>query len=125
MINILNPAGIGFLLLFLVFAYTIHLVRSGRISAHLALSWIATELIMMLVLAIGSLRSFTREILGEDGAPYSLILLGALWVIFLMLESLSRISLQTNKLKNITQEHALLKERIERLEREKSSDEQT
>ena len=112
-----NPAIFGFVLLAFVFLYTLHLVRSKRISAHLAISWIATELLLLVVLAVGSLRDFTREVLGEDGAPYSLFLLGALWVIFLMLESLSRISLQTTKLKNVIQEHALLKERLERLER--------
>lgn len=112
-----SPAVIGFAVLCLVFLYTLHLVRSGRISAHLAVSWVATELLMLLVLAFGSLRSLTIEVLGDEGAPYSLFLLGALWVIFLMLESLSRISLQTNKLKSLTQEHALLKERVELLER--------
>ncbi|MBB6487562.1 DUF2304 domain-containing protein [Rhizobium lusitanum] len=117
-----SPAILGFALLLLVFAYTIHLVRSGRISAHLAVTWIATELLLMLVMGIGSLRSFTRTVLGDEGAPYSLILLGALWVIFLMLESLTRISLLTNKLKNLTQEHALLKERVERIERSSSQE---
>lgn len=117
----INPAIFGFTLLVLIFLYTLHLVRSKRISAHLAISWIATELLLMVILAFGSLRALTREVLGEDGAPYSLFLLGALWVIFLMLESLSRISLQTTKLKNLTQEHALLKERLERLERRNPS----
>lgn len=112
-----SPAILGFTLLFLVFAYTIYLVRSGRISAHLAITWIATELLLMLVMGIGSLRSFTRSVLGDDGAPYSLFLIGILWVIFLMLESLSRISLLSTKLKDVTQEHALLKERIESIER--------
>lgn len=112
-----SPAILGFTLLFLVFAYTIYLVRSGRISAHLAITWIATELLLMLVMGIGSLRHFTRSVLGDDGAPYSLFLIGILWVIFLMLESLSRISLLSTKLKDITQEHALLKERVESIER--------
>jgi hypothetical protein len=115
-----SPAIIGFAVLFLVLAYTIHLVRSGRISAHLAVTWIATELLFMLVMGIGSLRSLTRTVLGDEGAPYSLFLLGALWVIFLMLESLTRISLLTTKLKNLTQEHALLQERVERIERSSS-----
>ncbi len=118
----ISPAIFGFALLFLVFAYTIHLVRSGRISAHLAVTWIATELLLMLVMGISSLRSFTRTVLGDEGAPYSLILLGVLWVIFLMLESLSRISLLTGKLKSLTQEHALLKERVERMERSRGQE---
>lgn len=111
------PAVFGFTTLILVFIYTIQLVRSGRISAHLAVAWVATELLLMLVMGVGSLRTFTRSVLGEEGAPYSLIFLAVIWVIFLMLESLSKISLLTNKLKDITQEHALLKERLERVER--------
>jgi hypothetical protein len=116
MISFGNPALLGFILLFVVFVYTIHLVRSGRISAHLAVSWIAAELLLVVVMGVGHIRSLTKSVLGDEGAPYSLFLIGVLWIIFLMLESLARISLLTNKLKNISQEHALLKERMDRIE---------
>ncbi len=121
MITGISPAALGFALIQFVLVYTVHLVRAGRISAHLAVSWVATELLLLVVLAVDNLRSFTKTILGDGGAPYSLLLIGALWVIFLMLESLSRISVQANKLKNLTQEHALLQERLERLERASSN----
>lgn len=111
-----HPAAIGVLLILLVLIYTIHLVRSGRISAHLAITWVAAELLLMVVMAMTSIRAYTIELLGGEAAPYSLFLIGALWVVFLMLESLSRISSLTSKSKDLTQELAMTKERLFRLE---------
>jgi hypothetical protein len=116
--NSVHPAFIGFALIVIVFIYTIHLVRSGRLSAHLAITWVAAELLLMVVMAIAGIRTYTIELLGGEAAPYSLFLIGAVWVVFLMLESLTRISTLTSKVKDITQELALTKEHFARLEKQ-------
>ena len=47
----------------------------------------------------------------------SLFLLGAVWIVFLMLESLTRISSLTGKLKEVNQELAMVDERLNRAEK--------
>ena len=115
-----HPAWIGFGLICLVFLYTIHLVRSKRLSAHVAIPWVGTELLLMAVMAAAGIRNYALELLGGTGASYSLFLVGAVWVVFLMLDSLTRISTLTGKLKDLTQALALTTERLERLEGEAS-----
>ena len=114
--HILQPGVFGFSLIFLVFIYTIYLVRSGRLSAHLAISWVIAEMVFIVLMYFDSLRVYVRSLLGGDAAPYSLFLLGTLWIVFLMLESLTRISSLTNKLKEVNQELAMVCERLDRAE---------
>ncbi|KTD18972.1 DUF2304 domain-containing protein [Legionella jordanis] len=113
---ILKPAILGVSVLLLVLAYTIHLVRSEKLSAHMAISWIIAEIAFLVVMMFEPLRVSLRSFLGEQNAPFSLFLLGAVWIVFLMLESLTRISSLTNKLKQINQELALTQERLKRAE---------
>lgn len=115
--HILQPGVFGLSLIFLVFIYTIYLVRSARLSAHMAISWVIAEMVFMVLMFFDSLRTYVRSLLGGDAASYSLFLLGALWIVFLMLESLTRISSLTNKLKEVNQELALVCERLDRAEK--------
>ncbi|KTD69646.1 MULTISPECIES: DUF2304 domain-containing protein [Legionella] len=113
---IIQPGFLGIGVIVLVLLYTIHLVRAEKLSAHMAISWIIAELAFLIIMSSEYLRSSIRAFLGEQNAPYSLFLLGAVWVLFLMLESLTRVSSLTVKLKQINQELALTKERLERAE---------
>lgn len=112
----MQPGFIGFIVIFLVLIYTIYLIRSYRLSAHMAMSWIVAEVVFLGIMLSDNLRIHIRSWLGEEGAPYSLFLLGALWVVFLMLESLTRISSIKTNLKEINQELALTRERLDRAE---------
>lgn len=116
-----HPKIIGWGLILLVFFYTIYLVRSGRLSAHLAVNWVIAELAFMLVMFFDGIRALIRSALGEESAAFSLILLGMIWFVFLMLEGLTRISALTAKLKEVNQEVALLRERLVELSRELDS----
>jgi hypothetical protein len=116
MINLLPPSFYGWILIFTIFTYTIFLIRSGRLSAHLAISWIIAEFVFMGIMYFDSFRAHLKSNIGEDRAAYSLLLVGAIWFIFLMLEILTRISALTIKLKIVNQELALLKERFDRVD---------
>ncbi|KTD25425.1 Uncharacterized conserved protein [Legionella lansingensis] len=113
---IMQPAFLGITVIFLVFLYTIYLVRSERLSAHMAISWVIAEAAFIVVMFSDNLRASLRSFLGEQNAPYSLFLLGAVWIVFLMLESLTRVSSLTVKLKQINQELGLTRERLDRAE---------
>lgn len=114
--HLVLPGVFGLSLIVLVFIYTIYLVRSNRLSAHMAISWVIAEIAFLVTMLSDTLRSALRSFLGDEGAPYSLFLLGAVWVVFLMLESLTRISSLTVKLKEVNQELALTRERLDRTE---------
>lgn len=112
----MTPAIIGFSVVFLILIYTIYLIRSYQLSAHMAISWLLAEVAFLVILISSSMRSSIRAFLGDESAMYSMVLFGAVWVIFLMLESLTRISSLTSKLKDINQQLALTKERLDRAE---------
>jgi hypothetical protein len=114
--NQLNPSFFGWTLILVVFFYTIYLVRSDRLSAHMAISWIIAELAFMGIMFFDGLRLYIRTYMGEERAAYSLLLVGAIWFVFLMLETLTRISAITTKLKSVNQELALVRERLDRIE---------
>lgn len=112
---------LGLSLIFFVFIYTVSLIRSGKLSAHMAISWIIVEVAFLIIMISDNLRGTIRSFLGEQNAPYSLFLLGAIGMVFLMLESLTIISSLTSKLKQINQDLALATERIECLEKQRDS----
>ncbi len=116
MLNHLAPSFYGWILILTVFAYTVYLIGVNKLSVHMAINWILAELAFMLLMYFDGLRSHIRIVMGEERAAYSLLLIGAIWFIFLMLETLSRISAQAAKLKNLNQELALTRERLERVE---------
>jgi hypothetical protein len=116
--SILQPGFFGLSLVLFVFIYTLYLVRSGRLSAHMAMSWVIAEVAFIVVMFFDGIRSSVKAFLGGDNAPYSLFLLGVLWVVFLMLESLTRISSLTFKLKEVNQELAILRERMDRQQKQ-------
>jgi hypothetical protein len=118
MLHPLPPSFYGWVLILIVFAYTIYLVGADKLSAHMAISWIIAELAFMGLMYFDGVRSNIRAFMGEERAAYSLLLVGAIWFIFLMLETLSRISALTTKLKNLNQELALARERLDRVERQ-------
>jgi hypothetical protein len=115
MSSYLHPSVYGWVFVLFVFAYTIYLIRSSRLSAHLAISWVLAEVAFMVVMYSNSIRHLIRFALGEDGTAFSLIFLGMILFILLMLEGQTRISSLTSKLKDVNQEVALLNEKVTRL----------
>ena len=111
-----NLRTFGTLLILFVLLYTVHLVRSNRLSAHLAISWIIAESVFLILILSDRVLSYIRAALGEDAALHCALLLGAVWIILLMLDSLTRISSLTVKLKEVNQELALARERLDHLE---------
>lgn len=110
---IIQPGFLGISAILMVFIYTIYLVRADKLSAHMTISWIIAELACLIIMGSEHLRSLIRAFLGEENAPYSLFLLGAVAGVFLMLEILTRVSSLTVKLKQINQALALANEKLQ------------
>ena len=106
----------GMFLILLVLFYTLHLVRSNRLSAHLAISWIIAELVFLILILSDNVWAYAKSLVGESAVLYGALLLGTVWIVFLMLDSLTHIPSLTVKLKEVNQELALALQRLDCLE---------
>jgi hypothetical protein len=103
-------------LIFLVFLYTLHLVRVNKLSAHLVMSWVVTEIIFFILSISDWLLTYIRSLLGVESSILAPSLFGLMWLAFLTLDSLTRISLMSTKLKDVNQELALVKNQVESMQ---------
>jgi len=110
---IVRSTCVGFLTLLLF--YTLHLLRSGRLNAHISVRWLLAEftaILMVLLWGMLPLISYTSVLTDRE----MLVILAVIFfglISFLILDSLVRISLHTRQIKVLTQEMALLKENVE------------
>jgi len=104
---------LGVLALLLV--YTLWLMRSGRLNAHVTVRWILAEGAALLAVTLWQwlpLFGFTST-LGDRELLMILAVVFFALIAFLILDSLVRISMHTHQIKLLTQELALLRERSE------------
>lgn len=91
--------------------YTLALVRMGRLSAHLIVSWIVAELLAIIAVLLWGrlpLMSFTSS-LGNRELLVVLAVVSFSFIAYLMLDSLQRISQQSAQITRLAQEFALLR----------------
>ncbi len=112
---------VGVVLFVLLFLYTLFLLRSNRLSPQHAMSWIIAELAMLILVISDAATLFVVRLIGADNALSAIVLLGTIWGVLLMLDLLVRISELNAKLRAVNQELALLGERLERLERDRTA----
>jgi len=94
--------------------YTLALMRTGRLNAHVTVRWVLAE-----VAAIGAVLLWGRlpviaytSTLGDRELLVVLAVLFFGFIAFLMLDSLQRISAQSAQVRRLTQELALLREQV-------------
>jgi Uncharacterized conserved protein (DUF2304) len=107
--------GICLGVLALLFAYTLWLMRSGRLNAHVTVRWILAEGAAFVAVSLWQwlpLFGFTST-LGDRELLMILAVVFFALIAFLMLDSLVRISTHTHQIKLLTQELALLREHAE------------
>lgn len=110
--------GICLGVLAILLAYTLWLMRSGRLNAHVTVRWILAEGAAFLAVSLWQwlpLFGFTST-LGDRELLMVLAVVFFALIAFLMLDSLVRISTHTHQIKLLTQEVALLRERLDQNE---------
>ena len=97
-------------------AYTLWLSLMGRLNAHITVRWLLVEgLAFFLVLLWQWLPLFgITSSLGDRELLMVLAVVFFALIVFLILDCLVRISTHSHKIKLLTQELALLKEKVER-----------
>lgn len=111
----LTVQGICLSVLALLIIYTLWLMRSERLDAHVTVRWVLAEgaaFIAILSWQWLPLFGFTSA-LGDRELLMILAVIFFALIAFLMLDSLARISTHTHQVKLLTQEIALLREHIE------------
>lgn len=111
----LSNQGIGTVLFAGLMAYTFWLLRTERLSPPVAVRWILAEGIGLVCLLLWQwLPIFPYTAAMGDRELLIVVTVGLfVFVTYLMLDSLVRISLQTHQIKLLTQELALLRQKIE------------
>lgn len=98
----------------LVFVFTINLVRKRRLREEYSVLWLATSLLMLvLVIRYEWLIAITNWI--GAGLPTTTLFIGS--IIFLMLIAVQfsiKISVLTQQVKNLAQENALVRTKLEK-----------
>ncbi len=96
----------------LLFGYTLWLLRSGRLSAHVTVRWVLAESAAFLAVLLWRwlpMFSYTSG-LGDRELLVVLAVIFFAFIAFLILDCLVRISTHTRQIKLLTQELALLRE---------------
>lgn len=111
----LSVLGVSLTVLMVLLGYTLFLLRTRRISPHLAVRWILTEgIVITAVLLWGRLPllKYTTQI-GDRALLVILAVVFFGFVVYLILECLVQISIHTNQIKRLTQEVALLRAELQ------------
>jgi len=100
--------------------YTLWLTRTERLNAHTAVRWVLAECLAVVAIVLWKwLPMF--NITSTMGDRELLVVLAVVFFVlgaFLMLDSLVRISTHAGQIKRLTQEVALLRERVENMRKE-------
>jgi hypothetical protein len=117
MINLSLPTKIiGLVLIGWLFIYTLLIVRSKKISAQMALSWVLTEIIVFALLLFDGILSKFTLFIGETNTTSVIYIIIFAWIVSLMLDTLKRVSSLNGKITAINQELALLKQSFNEFE---------
>lgn len=110
-------------IIILAFIYITNLVRKKKVELKYTISWYILGIIYLLFDLIPPFLNGFTKLIGIQ-LPVNMLIFLAIGIIFMILFSQTVIiSRQTQDLKKLVQENALLEERIRALEQEKSDEE--
>jgi hypothetical protein len=95
---------------------TLVLIRSGRLNAQHAVSWVIAELVLLVLLAFDPVGQTIVQVIGEANLLPAVVLVVFVWIVVLMLDILIRVNEVAVKLNGVNQELGLLRERVDCLE---------
>lgn len=99
--------------------FVLELIRRKKLKEAYALIWLIMGIFFIILASWIQGLVFVSKLIGIVYPPATLFLVLLLTVILILIQFSVIISKQTDKIKNLTQEMALLKERLSRLEDKK------
>ncbi|WP_433744885.1 DUF2304 domain-containing protein [Falsibacillus pallidus] len=105
---------LSFILVLLLFFLVIESVRRGLLETKYSLLWIITCVFMAILSLNEKFINTLAKWVGIVYAPSMLFLFGLLFAILLIFDLTRRVSKLNKELTQLAQEHAILKEKIEK-----------
>lgn len=108
-----------FLIIGIVFYITVLviLMKKQRLNLCYTLTWLLMALVMLLVSIFPQIVVWLAKLLGIASVVNTVFLLEGLFVLLILLSLTSIVSLQTNRIRKLTQTQALLEKRVRELEK--------
>lgn len=108
-----------FLIIGIVFYITVLviLMKKQRLNLRYTLTWLLMALVMLLVSIFPQIVVGLAKLLGIASVVNTVFLLEGLFVLLILLSLTSIVSLQTNRIRKLTQTQALLEKRVRELEK--------
>lgn len=100
---------------FLVFAFTVNMVRRQKLREEYSVLWIGTSLLMFILVLKYDLLVAITDLIGAGLPTTTLFLCANLFLILIAMQFSFRISRHSDQIKNLAQENALLKAELNQL----------
>jgi hypothetical protein len=98
--------------------FIIELVRRRKLREEYSWLWLLTGLVILALASWHDLLLFVTRMIGAVLPTSTIFFFGIVFLFLIAIQFSIRISKLTNQIKNLTQENALLKLRIEKVEKE-------
>ena len=103
-----------------IFAYIVVLailMKKQRLNLRYTLVWLLMAVVMLIVSIFPQIAIWLAQIMGIASVVNMVFLLEGLFVLLILLSLTSIVSLQTNRIRRLTQTQALLERRVRELEK--------
>lgn len=100
---------------FLVFVFTVNMVRRQKLREEYSVLWIGTSLLMFILVLKYDLLVAITDLIGAGLPTTTLFLCANLFLILIAMQFSFRISRHSDQIKNLAQENALLKAELNQL----------
>lgn len=111
-----------FIAIILFFFIVIYLLKKNRLALRYTLLWLAMAFIMLILVIFPQLLEFARQILGFESGMNALYVLAIGYAIVMLMALTSIVSHQSDRIKGLVQDNAILEKRIRELEKTHESD---
>ena len=103
--------------------FIVELVRRRKLREEYSWLWILTGIIILILASWHNLLLYVTRLIGAALPTSTLFFLGLVFLVLIAIQFSIKISKLTDHLKNLAQDNALLKGRIEKVEEEKKKSE--
>lgn len=111
------------LVCFLVFIFTIDMVRKRRLREEYSVLWLGTSLLMFILVLKYDLLVMVTNLIGAGLPTTTLFLCASIFLFLIAMQFSFRISRHSDQIKNLVQENALLRAELDRLKKPAGPDE--
>lgn len=109
----------GIILFFIIIVY---LLKKNRLALRYTLMWMGMGLCMLLLVIFPQILGWLRDLLGFEDSMNALYVCGIGFAFILLMALTSIVSRQSDRIKSLTQENAILEKRIRKLEQGNEQD---